>query len=91
LSHISQNIDRKKPTPIAITKLRRLLPNPKTFETAVEQRYETKVWTMKMIGIIASSASLSAVNCEASLVKTGGLSALSDVFFMNRDIYLDMA
>jgi hypothetical protein len=40
------------------------------FATTKEQKYETKVWTIKMTGMIARSVSFSAVNCEPNLVKT---------------------
>ena len=49
-------------TPIATTKLRGLFEKPKAIETRAETRKETKVWTMKMTGMMASSISLSVVN-----------------------------
>ena len=49
-------------TPIATTKLRGLFEKPKALETRAETRNETKVWTMKMTGMMARSISLSVVN-----------------------------
>jgi hypothetical protein len=57
-------------TPIAVTKLAGLFPNPKALETPIETKYDTKVCRTKMAGITASSSSLSAVNCDANFVKT---------------------
>ena len=58
-----------------MTKLRGLFENPKAFDMPQEQRKETKVCTMNMTGMMANSASLSAVSWEANLVKTGDRSA----------------
>jgi hypothetical protein len=55
---------------MAVTKFAGLFLKPKTFETPNETTYDTEVWMMKMMGITASSKSLSAVNWLASLVKT---------------------
>jgi hypothetical protein len=57
-------------TPIAVTKLAGLFPNPNPFETTIETRYDTRVCTTKITGITANSSNLSAVNCEANFVKT---------------------
>ena len=59
-----------KRTPMAVTKLAGLFPKPNAFDTIMDTKYETAVCTMKIIGITASSRSLSAVNCDANLVKT---------------------
>lgn len=40
------------------------------FATTKEQKYETRVWTIKITGMIARSVSFSAVNWEPNLVKT---------------------
>ncbi len=52
----------KKLTPIATTKLRGLFEKPNAFETRAEQMNETRVWTIKIKGIMARSTSLSVVN-----------------------------
>ena len=58
-----QNLrDGKKLTPIATTKLRGLFEKPNVFETRAEQRNETRVWTIKIRGMMARSTSLSVVN-----------------------------
>jgi hypothetical protein len=60
----------QSPTAMAATKLDCRFLNRQHFETMKEQKYETKVCTMKITGMIARSVSFSAVNCEPSLVKT---------------------
>lgn len=57
-------------TPIAVTKFAGLFPNPNPLETTTETKYETVVCTTKITGMTANSSNLSAVNCEASFVKT---------------------
>lgn len=57
-------------TPIAIRKLRGRFLKPRALPTRYEQRNDTRVWTTKMTGMMASSTSLSGVNWEASLLKT---------------------
>ena len=59
-----------KLTPIAVTKFVCLFLKPNPLETEIDTKYETVVCTIKITGITASSASLSAVNCFASFVKT---------------------
>ena len=58
-------------TAIAVTKLLGRFPKPNAFELSQAQAHDTKVCVMKMNGIMASSSSLSAVNWDANLVKTG--------------------
>jgi hypothetical protein len=55
---------------MAMTKFRGLFLNRNALATPTEHKYDTNVCTKNMTGITASSASLSAVSCEASLVKT---------------------
>ncbi len=57
-------------TPIAVTKFAGRFPNPNALETPFETRYDINVCTTKITGMTANSKSLSAVNCEANLVKT---------------------
>lgn len=63
-------METKKPTPIAVTKFDARLVNPNALPTARDTKYETRVCTMKMTGMTASSTSFSAVNCDANFVKT---------------------
>ena len=55
---------------MAIRKLLCLLLNRRHFDINTAQIYETKVWTTKMNGMMARSTSFSAVNWDASFVKT---------------------
>lgn len=57
-------------TPMAVTKLEARRLKPKSRATIQATVHDTKVWTTKMTGMTASSTSLSALSCEASLVKT---------------------
>ena len=61
---------------MAMTKLRGLFENPKAFDTPQAQAKETMVCTMKMRGMMANSTRVSAVNWEASLVKTRSVSCM---------------
>jgi len=55
---------------MAVTKLVGRFPKPNAFDTTIDTQYETAVCTMKMTGMTANSMSLSAVNWDASFVKT---------------------
>ena len=55
---------------MAVTKFEGLFEKPNAFETPIEIRYETVVWTTKMTGMTANSSNLSAFSCEANFVKT---------------------
>ena len=55
---------------MATTKLRGRFENLKAFETKIEQINDTAICVTKMNGMIARSTSLSAVNWDASFVKT---------------------
>ena len=57
-------------TAIAVTKLDRRFLNRKHFETTKAHRYDTKVWMMKIKGMMARSVNFSAVSCDPSFVKT---------------------
>lgn len=57
-------------TPIAMTKFFCRFLNPKNRETTSAHKYDIRVCTMKIKGMMARSTSFSAVNCEASLLKT---------------------
>lgn len=61
---------KERLTPIAVTKFAGRFLNLNALDTPTETRYETKVCTMKITGMIASSTNLSAVNCDANFVKT---------------------
>lgn len=56
---------------MATTKLDCLFLKPNNLAITSAATKEMIVWITKMTGITARSASLSAVNCEASLMKTG--------------------
>ena len=47
-----------------------LFLRPRAFDMPHAQRYDVSVWMMKMNGMMASSTNFSAVNWEASFVKT---------------------
>jgi hypothetical protein len=59
-----------KRTPIAMMKFFCLFLSPRPFDMPHAQRYDVRVWIMKMNGMMARSTSFSAVNWEASFVKT---------------------
>lgn len=55
---------------MATTKFWGLFLKRNNLDIPTEQRYDTSVWVAKIKGMTASSTSLSAVNWDASLVKT---------------------
>ena len=76
-------------TPIAIMKFFCLFLSPSPFDIAHAQRYDINVCAIKMSGMMAKSASFSAVNCEASFVKTVAYVSKIDSR-IDRESYLDM-
>lgn len=66
-------------TPMAVTKLEARLLNRNTFATRTDTVQDTKVWTMKITGMMARSESFSALSCEASFVKTGRCQCLKEL------------
>lgn len=55
---------------MAVTKLEARLRKPKSRVTACATPYDTRVWMIKMTGMMASSTSFPALSWEASFVKT---------------------
>ncbi len=74
---------------MAMMKFFCLFLSPSPFEIAQAQRYDISVCAIKMSGMIARSASFSAVSCEASLVKTAAYVSKRDNH-TDRVPYLDM-
>jgi hypothetical protein len=72
VSHVFFHVKDLFRTPIAVTKLAGLFPKPNAFDTAIDTKYDTRVWMTKITGITAKSSSFSAVSFDASFVKTIG-------------------
>ncbi len=68
---VAQTLRKHEHTAIAVTKFfcgNFRIPNTRTI--ILEERKDTSVWTRRMIGMIASSKSLSPSSCFASFEKT---------------------
>jgi hypothetical protein len=55
---------------MATRKFRGRFSNPNSRDRSLAHRSDTSVWTVKITGMTANSVSFSAVNWDASLVKT---------------------
>ena len=80
----------RRPTPMAMMKFCCLFFSLKPFDMPQAQRYDIRVWPMKIKGMMARSTSFSAVSWDASFVKTVDLISKNDSL-AKQNAYLGMA